>query len=81
MNVAVKDALHDFSFDAVLTPQHTQVDVYEAGQVERMLRALLKGSAQREREQRQNRQRRDETSTTQVHRHISQCDLFSLACG
>ena len=44
ISVQAKDAVHQFSFDAVLTPQHTQADVYEAGKVDRMLQALLKGS-------------------------------------
>jgi hypothetical protein len=43
ISVAVKDQQHDFKFDAVLLPQHEQVDVYDAGKVERMIVALLKG--------------------------------------
>jgi hypothetical protein len=35
--------VHRFSFDGVLAPQAAQTDVYEAGKVERMLHALLKG--------------------------------------
>jgi hypothetical protein len=43
ISVQAKESVHRFSFDAVLTPQHTQRDVFEAGKVGRMLHALLKG--------------------------------------
>lgn len=43
ISVGVKESTHSFSFDNVLTPQQNQMDVYEAGKVERMLQALLKG--------------------------------------
>lgn len=35
--------VHRFTFDGVLAPHASQVDVYDAGRVERMLQALLKG--------------------------------------
>jgi len=44
ISIGLKEGgVHTFAFDGVLTPQHGQVDVYEAGGVERMLKALLKG--------------------------------------
>ena len=43
ISIGVKETHHAFKFDAILTPHHHQTDVYEAGHVERMLQALLKG--------------------------------------
>lgn len=43
ISIGIKESEHAFTFDAVLTPQQSQLDVYEAGNVERMLKALLKG--------------------------------------
>lgn len=45
LSIGVKESstVHQFRFDAILTPQHNQLDVYEAGRVAKMLQALLKG--------------------------------------
>lgn len=43
ISVQAKESVHRFSFDAVLAPHHSQRDVFEAGRVGAMLRALLKG--------------------------------------
>ena len=43
ISVQSKESVHRFSFDAVLAPHHSQRDVFEAGRVGAMLRALLKG--------------------------------------
>lgn len=43
ISVQAKESVHRFSFDAVLAPHHSQRDVFEAGRVAAMLRALLKG--------------------------------------
>lgn len=43
ISVGVNQTQHSFKFDAILTPQHDQVDVYQAGRVDQMLEKLMDG--------------------------------------
>lgn len=43
VRVQVKSNVHTFAFDSVLTPSANQTDVYEAGNVDHMIRAVMKG--------------------------------------
>jgi len=43
ISLAVKDSVQHFSFDSILSPSSSQLDVYNNGKVDRMLHALMKG--------------------------------------